>query len=93
MIQPNLTFSSKDPAKQRRQALSKIYSLLIRLAEDAEGLAQAANHMNEQRKILEPVSAIENLVSDEESVVAPKLLRSDFQDRDKTVPLQNNIPS
>ena len=77
MIQTNPAFSSKDPDNKRRQALAKVYSLLIRLAEEAEKLAQATKNPSEQPKVMEPVSVMKNPIID----------------KDKTVPLQNNIPS
>jgi hypothetical protein len=36
MIQPNSILPSIDPDANRRRALAKVYSLLLRLAEEAE---------------------------------------------------------
>ena len=94
MIPTNFLHSHIDRDAERRRALGKVYSLLIRLAEEAENHTALPDIVSEEEKIGEPTSMGADQISGEVCVcLDPEFLNSDEQEANNSVPLQNNIPS
>ena len=86
-------FSQLDTDEERRQALAKVYSLLIRLAEEAEKSTKLSDSHPKEEKFEDPIST-EALTSEKICVYAgPEIPNFDKELVNSSVPLQNNIPS
>ena len=60
MTQINSVFSEIDPIAERRRALSKVYALLLRLAEETESKKHSLENPDiANEKISEPVLKVE----------------------------------
>ena len=86
-------FSQLDTNEERREALAKVYSLLIRLADDVEKTTKPSESEPIVEKIENPISSE---VSTSEKIRVyqdPEILNPDKDLITDLVPLQNNIPS
>ncbi len=92
MIQPNSLLPSLDKDAERRRALGKVYSLLIRLAEEADTQIMHTN-TDSKEKIEEPVPSEADQLNKEINVCCDsEFLNTEAQPKDNSVPLQKNIP-
>jgi len=94
MIQTNSLLPHIDKDAQRRGALGKVYSLLIRLAEEAENYTALCDIVSEEEKIGELTPTRANEINKGADVyIDPQYSISDTERSNNSVPLKNNIPS
>ena len=95
MIASNTSFPKIDRDAERRRALAKVYSLLIRLAEKSENdSALPDNAETEEEKIGESLPVQVEPVNEEISVdIDSEVQVFDSDQANNSVPLKSNIPS
>jgi len=78
MIQTSSVFPEIDKDVQRRRALGKVYSLLLKLAEEAEKQTVLSNTPTEEEKIGEPIVTNKDQANTEiETNSDPEFMNSD----------------
>lgn len=65
MIQTSSVFPEKDKDAEQRRALGKVYSLLLKLAEEAEKQTGLSNTLSGEEKIKEPVFTDKDQINNE----------------------------
>jgi hypothetical protein len=77
MIQTSSVFPEKDKDAERRRALGKVYSLLLRLAEEAEKQTALSSIITGEEKIGEPFTEKDQINNEIKTNVDPEFINSD----------------
>jgi hypothetical protein len=95
MIAINSSFPEFDSDAKRRRALTKVYRLLVRLAEEAEHQTAPPHIVNTEEEKIEQstlmrVESVNEEISDD---FDSKISVCDTEQEGNSVPLKSNIPS